>query len=213
MPWTKTLSDLKASRDDLRRLPQHEFAAGSVLFRPEDQATGFVVVLSGRIEVRLTGISGREILLYAVAPGQSCVQTTLGLLGDEPYTGAAVCATGCTVVLIPKSMFLNLMNEDSSFRAGVLRAFGRRMADLTHVLEQVAFVPVEQRLAQALIDMAQAGHVTATQAELAARIGSAREVITRRLEAFARQGWVETERGRIKILNKVALIDLISKVM
>ena len=63
------------------------------MFRPGDMAQGFVIVLSGRIEVRLTSASGREILLYAVEPGESCVQTTLGLMGGEPYSGEAVAAT------------------------------------------------------------------------------------------------------------------------
>ena len=108
---------------------------------------GFVVVLSGRIDVTLTGTSGREILLYAVAPGQSCIQTTLGLLGDEAYTGEAVTAGPVEMVLIPRPLFLRLMDEDAGFRAFVLHAFGRRMADLTRVLEQVAFGRIDQRLA------------------------------------------------------------------
>jgi CRP/FNR family transcriptional regulator len=205
MSWTLPLSQNTDTLAALRALPRHEFAAGAVLFQAGGQASGFVVVLSGRIEVRLTALSGREILLYAVEPGQSCVQTTLGLLGDEPYSGEAVCATGCTIVLIPKPMFLNMMGEDASFRAAVLRAFGRRMADLTHVLEQVAFVPIEPRLAQALLELADAGVVVATQAEIAARIGSAREVITRKLDGFAAKGWIARERGRITVLNEAAL--------
>lgn len=213
MNWIQELSTLAATQQSLRALTPHSFAAGSVLFKSNDHAAGFVVVLSGRIEVRLVAASGREILLYAVEPGQSCVQTTLGLLGDEPYSGEAVCAKDCTIVLIPKALFLKMMGDDPSFRAAVLRAFGRRMVELTCALEQVAFVPLEQRLARALCDMAQAGVVTATQAELAAKIGSAREVVTRKLDGFVRQGWIQTERGRILILNEAALRDIFRKAM
>jgi CRP/FNR family transcriptional regulator len=73
------------------------------------------------------------------------------------------------------------------------------MAELTHLLEQVAFGRVEVRLAGALIDLAANDLVEATQAELAARIGSAREVVSRRLEAFERLGWVAVERGHVRL--------------
>ena len=73
----------------------------AVLVPPRRRCAGFVVVLSGRIEVLLTAASGREILLYAVEPGQSCVQTTLGLMGDEAYSGEAIAATDARVAADP----------------------------------------------------------------------------------------------------------------
>lgn len=164
-------------------------------------AQGFAVVLAGRVEVHLTGPSGREILLYAVEPGQSCVQTTLGLMGDAPYTGEALAATDIRVVAIPAALFHDLMNRSAPFRAFVFRAFAARMADMTALLERVAFTRVEARLAAALLDLADGGTVQITQAELAARIGTAREVVSRRLEALARQGLVETDRGRIRLTD------------
>jgi CRP/FNR family transcriptional regulator len=176
-----------------------------VLFHPGDPAEGFVVVLQGRIEVYLTGPTGREILLYAVEPGQSCVQTTLGLMGDELYTGEAMTSTEVQLVIIPKSMFLALMDHDPGFRTYVLRAFAQRMQDITRLLERVAFGRVEGRLAEALLELAKDGVVHATQADLAARIGSAREVVTRRLDAFAKAGWVQTDRGSVQITNAAAL--------
>jgi CRP/FNR family transcriptional regulator len=186
-------------------LPPVVVPRGQVLFHPGDLATGFVVVLTGRVEVHLTGPTGREILLYAVEPGQSCVQTTLGLMADEPYTGEAVAATDARVVMIPKALFNALMNDEAGFRTFVLTAFARRMQDVTRLLERVAFGRIESRLAAALLDLARAGVVHATQAELAARIGSAREVVTRRLDAFHRAGWVATDRGIVTILDADAL--------
>lgn len=197
--WTETLDLSPASRASLTQLLPRRIPKGNVLFRPGDLAQGFVVVLSGRIEVRLTAASGREILLYAVEPGESCVQTTLGLMGDELYSGEATAATDAEVVVIPRPLFLRLINEDDGFRRFVLRAFGQRMAELTHLLEQVAFGRIEVRLAAALLDLAANEVVDATQAELAARIGSAREVVSRRLETFERHGWVTVERGHVRL--------------
>lgn len=208
MSWLDPLGLQGADAATLAALPLQSLAAHTPLFRAHDHATAFVLVVTGRIEVRLTAASGREILLYAVEPGQSCIQTTLGLLGDEPYSGTAITTQPTQLVLIPKPLFLRLMDENADFRGFVLRAFGRRMADLTHVLEQVAFGRIEVRLANLLLDMAQDGVVLATQADLAARIGSAREVISRKLESFARDGWITTERGQVTVLNPTALRQL-----
>ena len=206
MTWTNQVGGLsqEAARR-LQALPEQSVPKGAVLFRAGDAAQGFVVVLQGRIEVHLTGPSGREILLYSVEPGQSCVQTTLGLMAGEPYSGEAYAATEAKVVMIPRPVFLQLMESEAAFRGFVLTALGRRMQDVTRLLEQVAFATIESRLAAALLDMAEADQVQATQAELAARIGSAREVVTRRLDAFQRAGWVETDRGTVRITDRLAL--------
>ena len=201
MTWFSALGLAPDSAAALAALPHGHVPPGTVLFHPGDAAQGFVVVLKGRIDVVLHGATGREILLYAVEPGQSCIQTTLGLMGDEAYTGQAVAAGPVDLVLIPRPLFLLLMDRDAAFRSFVLRAFGQRMADLTRVLEQVAFGSVEQRLAGVLIDLADQGVVRATQADLAARIGSAREVVSRKLEAFAREGLTVNERGQVRLLR------------
>jgi CRP/FNR family transcriptional regulator, anaerobic regulatory protein len=201
MAWFDPLHLDRCSTAALAALPAQSVPDRTVLFHPGDTASAFVIVLSGRIEVSLVGGSGREIMLYAVEPGQSCIQTTLGLLGGESYTGAAVAIGAVELVLIPRGLFLRLMDDDAAFRAFVLRAFGQRMADVTRVLEQVAFGRIEQRLAVALLDLARDDLVSATQSELAARIGSAREVVSRRLDLFAREGLTRNERGQVRLLR------------
>lgn len=207
--WCQTVQELATLGDRARAvldgLAVQDLPKGQVLFRAGDVAQGFVVVLSGRIEVNLTHAGGRGILLYAVEPGQSCVQTTLGLMADDAYSGEAVAVTDLRLVMIPRGVFQRLMDEEPGFRRFVMAAFGRRMQDVTRLLEQVAFESVESRLAGALLELAVEGVVQATQGELATRIGSAREVISRRLDSFQRKGWVETDRGAVRILDKKAL--------
>lgn len=206
MQWNDTITGLSpAARRALAALPVQDLATGAVLFRPGDQASGFLVVLSGHVEVFLTGPTGREILLYDVAPGQSCIQTTLGLLGGEDYAGEAIVAAATRAVMIPRGQFDRLMADEPGFRAFVLTSFARRMTDVTRLLERVAFARVESRLAAALLDLAEDGRISATQSDLAARIGSAREVVSRRLEAFQRAGWVQTERGTVRLTDPAAL--------
>ena len=196
------------ARADLAQLAPVTLPRGRSLFHPGEAAEGFPLVLAGRIEVFLVGPSGRDILLYAVDPGQTCVQTTLGLMGGEPYTGEALTARETEVVIVPKALFLRRMDDSDVFRAFVFRAFAQRMKSTMDVLEKVAFHKIESRLAEALLDLAEGDHVTATQAELASRIGSAREVISRRLDGFARRGWVRRDRGHVTLLDPAALARL-----
>lgn len=206
MDWMAGLGAIMPeTRGELAALQRRSLPKGLDLFAPGDRAQGFPLVLAGRVEVYLTGPSGREILLYAVERGQSCIQTTLGLLGDEPYSGTAATVSEAEVVTIPKPLFLRLMDRDPAFRGFVLRSFGQRMADLTRLLESVAFGRVEARLAGALLDLAEGGVVRATQSEIAARIGSAREVVSRKLDSFAKAGWVATERGEVHLRDEAAL--------
>jgi CRP/FNR family transcriptional regulator, anaerobic regulatory protein len=180
--------------------------AGGIVFRPGGTPRGFFIVLSGRISVHLMGPSGRELLLYEVTAGESCVQTTLGLLGEENYTGEAAAETDVRAILIPRQAFLELMDQSAWFRHMVFRAFATRMGDVTKVLEHVAFEKIEQRLARQLTVLADSdGVVTQTHQELAVAIGSVREVVSRRLEILAKQGLITQERGQITIINPARL--------
>ena len=206
MDWMAEIGAITPeTKGELAALHRRALPKGLDLFAPGDRAQGFPLVLAGRVEVYLTGPTGREILLYAVEPGQSCIQTTLGLLGDEPYSGTAATVSDAEVVTIPKPLFLRLMDRDPAFRGFVLRSFGQRMADLTRLLEAVAFGRVEARLAGALLNLAEGSVVQATQAEIAARIGTAREVVSRKLDAFARAGWVTIGRGEVVLRDPDAL--------
>ena len=111
-------------------------------------------------------------------------------------------------MLVPRETFLSLMKEDTAFRDFVFRAFATRMQNMMHLLERVAFIRVESRLAQCLLERAEDGRVTATHAELAVMIGSAREVVSRRLDALARRGIVALERGVVLLRDPESLRSL-----
>ena len=178
-----------------------------VLFRPGDAVQGYVIVLEGCVNVGLSGTNGREMLLYAVTPGQSCIQSTLGLLGGDDYSAEARTHGPTRLVLLPKPVFMELLSRSEQFRNMVMRAFSDRMQMLMHLLEKVTFQRAEHRLADRLLQLDQGDEITITQNELARDIGTAREVVSRRLEAWAKRGWVETGRGRLRILNRAALED------
>lgn len=179
---------------------------GTILFSPGDSVKGYVIVLSGRVNVSLTGATGREMLLYEVASGQSCIQSTLGLLGGEDYSAEAIVETDARLVLLPRSIFMELIDQSPSFRTLVFAAFAERMQTMMHILEKVAFQRVECRLAAYILEHADdQGHMNATKQELAAAVGSAREVVSRRLDAWSRKGFVKTARGTVQVLHSEPL--------
>ena len=193
-------------RTELERLHPVRVPARSDIFRPGDDARGFLVLSRGRIHVYLTGRNGRELLLYQVEPGETCLQTTLGLLGGQSYAGEGVAETDVEGYVIPPALFLRLMDQSPGFRHFVFRAFATRMSDALFVLEQVAFVKVEARLVRELLHRAgPEGVLEATHQQLAVAIGSAREVVSRRLDALASSGLVALERGQIRLLDRAAL--------
>ena len=195
-----------AARTQLAAVSPRVLPRGTVVFRAGDEAHAFFVVLGGRIAVTITAPTGREILLYEVAGGETCVQTTLALLGDRRYEGEARVAEDAEAIAIPRPVFDRLMAESQPFRAFVFASFGRRLSDVIHLLEKVAFLPIEGRLAGVLLHRAGRGAtVAATHQELAAAIGSAREVVSRRLDVLRDRGLVDLARGQVTIRDRRAL--------
>nr|WP_281843143.1 Crp/Fnr family transcriptional regulator [Sinisalibacter aestuarii] len=195
-----------AARATLERLSPAELPQGAVLFRPGEAVKGYVIVLSGHVGVHLLGPSGRDILLYEVAPGQSCIQSTLGLLGGEAYSAEATTSQPTRLVLLPKPVFLELVDSSAAFRKVVFAAFAERMQAMMQLIETMSFMRVEARLATLVLERADAdGTLAITQAEVARAIGTAREVVSRRLDKLARAGVIGAERGLIRVLDRAAL--------
>lgn len=208
--WSKSIAALNVLDDEctkcLNALSPSIIPKGTVLFRPGDTPKGFIFLLSGKVSVYLTGENGREILLYSITPGETCLQTTLGILGEEDYGGEAICESDVDAVLLPSNQFVELMDVSKSFREFIFKSFAQRLHGVTYLLEKVAFINVERRLAEALLERAdQKNQVSITHQELAIAIGSAREVISRRLESFAKKGFVQLDRGVITLKNVTGL--------
>lgn len=214
MNWTGDIPALSvlepSARTRLDRLSPMDVPQGTVLFSPGDAVKGYVILLAGRIGVNLLGPTGREIRLYDVEPGQSCIQSTLGLLGGDAYTGEAVTDAASRLVLLPRVEFLSLLETSPGFRGLVFSAFAHRMQNMMHLIENVSFLRVEVRLAALISERAGGtGTLTMTQAEMASAIGTAREVVSRRLDKMARAGLIAQERGQLRILDRTALDHLI----
>lgn len=194
------------SRSSVARVP-----AGHSIFGPGKSPDNLLLLLSGTVRVHQTSESGREIVLYRVEAGESCVLTTACLLAHEDYTAEGVAETAVEAVAIPRTVFDDLIALSPVFRSFVFTAFSRRITDLFRVIDEVAFGRIDVRLAQRLVGLAHGTReVRATHQQLATELGTAREVVSRQLQDFQRRGWISQGRGTILIDDVEALGALVN---
>ena len=205
--WIDQFPDLAALPADDRRLvtdraTRVSLPAGTTVFAPGVAAESFLLVLDGTIRVQQVSVGGREIVLYRVTGGESCIMTTSCLFSGEAYVAEGVTETEVDAIAIPKAAFEEAIAQSAGFRRLVFAGYSDRISDIMHVVEEVAFERLDKRLAQRLIALAGPDSVVrATHQELAAELGSAREVVSRQLKELQRRGWVSVARGEISLVQ------------
>lgn len=180
--------------------------AGAQVFEPGQTAENLLLLLEGTVRVQQTSDTGREVTLYRVQAGESCVLTTASMLAFEDYSATGVAETDVVAVAIPRGTFDDLVARSKVFREFVFTAYSRRITDLFTLIDDLVFHRMDVRLAARLLALADAsGIVHATHATLAAELGTAREVVSRTLAEFHRRGWVEQARGEVHLIGREGL--------
>lgn len=183
--------------------------AGQQVFYPGKACENYLLLLSGSIKAQILSADGREVLLYRVIPGDSCVLTTSCLLGDSQYPAEGYAETDISAFAIPAHVFHRCLQQSAFFREFVFRNFSARLADVIGRMAALSFASIDQRLAQALL-AAESDRIHKTHQELALELGSVREVVSRHLKRFESQGWLNLSRGSIEIIDAAALKRLLS---
>lgn len=196
--------------DDLRTRFANEtremvVPAGTVLFDEQQPCQGFPFVTAGSIRVVKLAANGREMPLYKVLPGESCIITSSCLLGHTAYNARGMTQSETSLVMLPRPLFDELMGAPA-FRDFVFHLFAERIAELMQLVEEVAFRKLDQRLANLLLGKGRQLHTTHQQ--LADELGSVREMVSRLLKGFADQGLVRLGREQIEILDPAGLRKL-----
>lgn len=178
----------------------------TIVFNPGQKAESLLMVLDGSVRVQHLSERGREIVLYRVKAGESCVLTTSCLLSDEVYSATGVTETPVRAVAIPRQSFDRLLGRSTAFRQFVFHMYSQRISDLFLLVEEVAFQRMDVRVSQKLLELA-AGRtrLSITHQQLAAELGTAREVISRQLSEFQRRDWIQQSRGQLTLLDSAAL--------
>ena len=179
-----------------------DVAAGTVLFTENNPCQGFPLVLDGEVRVARQSMDGRNLELYRVTPGELCLVSSASLFRSTPLSAHGVTTKPTHLLLIRPTTFQQWLAQPA-FRDSILGLFAERMADLTTLIDAVAFQKLDQRLAATLLGRGQ--DLSLTHQALADELGTVREIITRLLRRFEREGWVQLSREHIHIVNSPAL--------
>ena len=179
--------------------------SGAFAFQKGDPCKNFILILEGQVRVQLSTENGREIILYRVNQGGTCALTTSCLIGKEEYPAEAVIEKDVTAVMFPDREFRQALLDSEQFRQFVFQGFSRRLCAIVGRMEAVALKTIDERLALHLLCHDRDSVADITHQVLAAEIGTAREVVSRKLKLFESDGLIRSTRGRVEILDRAGL--------
>lgn len=184
--------------------------AGTPVFAPGQSASDMLLLLQGTVRVQQTSDTGREVFLYRVHAGESCVLTTACMLAFEDYSAEGIAETDVRAVAIPRATFDDLVGRSPVFRQIVFAAFSQRITDLFALIDNIVFQRMDVRLASRLLELAGEDQVVrATHAALGSELGTAREVVSRTLSELQRRGWIGQARGEVHLIGRAGLERLV----
>jgi CRP/FNR family transcriptional regulator len=180
--------------------------AGKDVFVEGDRAEAIALLISGVVRVYKIGETGREITLYRFGLGESCILTANAILSQQSFTAIATVEKDAEAVMIPADTFRDWVRRYDLWREFVFDLLSQRLSTMMAVVEEVAFSRMDHRIASLLLDWAKLQNpLHITHQEIAAELGSSREVISRLIEDFAAEGILRSGRGSIEVLDLEAL--------
>jgi len=180
---------------------------GRQIFYPGSVCNNYLLLLEGQIKAQLISENGREVLLYHLCSGDSCVLTTSCLLGGDRYPAEGITETEVKAFVISAHAFHRCIEQSAFFREFVFKNFSSRLSNVITRMQEVVFGAIDFRLSKLLLANPQSP-LKIKHHELAAELGTAREVVSRHLKRFERYGWLQLNRGTITIINRQALENI-----
>ncbi len=182
--------------------------AGKDVFVEGSRVDAIALLVSGVVRVYKVGESGREITLYRFGTGQSCVLTANAILSQQSFSAIATVEQDAEAVMIRADVFHGWVRRYGLWLDFVLDLLSQRLASVMEIIDEAAFQRMDLRVAALLLERSRTRNpLDITHQQIAAELGSSREVISRILESFTRQGLVQLGRGTIEILDARTLAD------
>jgi CRP/FNR family transcriptional regulator len=209
--WRGYLPELEKSADDIicqlfDNSSVISLKQKTTVFHQGDACKNYLIVLDGKIKVFTRAENGREILLYRLLPGDSCVLTTSCLFANRNYPAEGMTETDAVALAIPAKQFNDAIQLSMAFRELVFSAFSSHLSELIELVEEVAFGKIDVRLSKLLLNQRDDNNtISSTHQNIATELGSAREVISRQLKELESKGLIKMHRGNIEITDIAAL--------
>ena len=212
--WRDVLPELEKSADEIAcnlldaaniiSLPKK-----TTVFQQGDACNNYLIVLDGKVKVFTRAENGREIVLYHLNKGDSCVLTTSCLFGNKNYPAEGETETAVSALAIPANQFNKALQQSTTFRELVFSAFSSHLSNLITLVEEVAFGKLDVRLAKYLVKQCDDKNtLSSTHQNIATELGTAREVVSRQLKELESKGYITISRGYIKINDVDALQNI-----
>jgi CRP/FNR family transcriptional regulator len=184
--------------------------AGRDMIMEGDRINAIPLLISGVVRVYQIGETGREVTLYRFRPGESCVLTTNAVLRQQSFPAIATVEQDAEAVMIPADTFRDWVRRYDLWRDFVFELVSQRLASVMAIVDDVAFKRLDTRVGSYLLAKSRSQNpIYATHQEIAAELGSSREVISRILEDFSNKSLIIPGRGMIEVVDFDGLEALI----
>ncbi len=184
------------------------YHAGQVILLEGEPCASLYIVESGWLKAVKIGVDGREQVLQTLGPGD--VFNAIGVFTDAPNQATVTALETSQVWIVRREVLLSMMDEHPALAHQVVKDLAGRVMHLVRMVEDLSLRSVEARLARLLLESAESEVVQrqrwATQAEMAARLGTVPDVVNRALRKLAGAGMIHVKRHQIQILDKEGLI-------
>lgn len=177
------------------------FPGALQLYTEGDACPGIAFVLSGAVRVYKIGENGREITLYEIGPGETCILNASCILSGIPYPANAAALEAGELLLVPAPEFRRLIAQYEKMRDFVFSLLSERLTVVMALVEEVAFGRMDERLVEYLVEKSEDGVLNTTHQRIANDLGSSREVVSRLLKDLERKGRILQSRTSIQIVN------------
>jgi CRP-like cAMP-binding protein len=189
------------------------FPRQTPIFWEGKDAQGFYILITGQIKLVKSSPEGKEYIIRLVGPGETFAEAAV--FGEIPYPATAIALEDCQTLFFPKGPFLHHLAASPTLARNMLATLSRLMFHLTKQLEDLSLKEVSARLARYILERCQATHgelarglqceLPTTKTQLAAYLGTISETLSRTLSRFKSLGLIEVDKGKITILDPVAL--------
>jgi CRP/FNR family transcriptional regulator, anaerobic regulatory protein len=208
MPTELKSSDLTLNKELLEKLrtegPVKVLTPDTVMLDENDYIKSIPIVLSGSIKVFRQDEDGREILLYYIKPGESCIMSLLGAATNTTSKIKAVVEDQAEVLMLPIHKASDLIRENPRWLEFIFQLYNKRFEELLSVVNAIAFQKVDIRLWDFLktkVEMSKSMELNITHQQIADELGTAREVVSRLLKQLEKDKKLSLSRNKIKILK------------
>lgn len=202
-PFIKEI-DKKQREQFIKSIQPIESEKGRLLIAEGKVCERVIFVLEGSIRIYKVSESGREITLYRIGPGETCIMTIASILGNHNFEAIAEVEENASLVILSAELFKELFSTNIALQTYVFNELSTKLHEVMLVLEEVAFKSMDQRIGNFLKDKYiknSKQNIKITHEEIALELGTAREVVSRVLKDFQNRGLIKQLRGTIEILD------------